>query len=160
MNDNLFWGILIIVFVIFIVLGILSERKKKNIRDRVIDKYDFENNGFDTKKVKKDYERKSENGFEFIWLNKNTTHFTLTIGINFTPTNEYKNRSFIEDAKFNIAFHKRNKKNQLLGQKNPILISKFEIKKESEIPDFSEIYNELTKVLKNERLIKTTHNNG
>ncbi len=152
MSENQFWGILAIVFIIYIVLIILSERKKSNIRDKIIEKYDFESNGFKAIKAKKNYVRKSKNGFEFIWLNKKTTHFTLTIGINFIPTVEYKNRSLVEDLKFNIGFHKRNKKSQLLGQKNPILISKFEIKKESEIPDFDEIYKYLTKVLKNERL--------
>lgn len=163
MNDTLFWTILILVFIVFIIFGILSERKKNNILNSIIEKYDFENNGFITKKIKKDYERKSENGIEFIWLNKNQSHFTLTVGINFVPTNEYKNRKFFEETKFIIAFHKRNKEVQLFGQTNPILISKIEIKKEDDIPDFKEIcriYNNLTIILKKERLIKTTHNIG
>ena len=159
MNEYIGFSLLFTFLIFLLVIGIITEKRKRKIRSELIKRFQFEKHNFIKKVENKEYERKTENGFEFVWINKNKDYLTLNIGINFIPTKEYQRMKFIEYLKFGRKFDKKFKseKYQLLGQNNPIITLELKIKKVNQIPGFykvEEIFNNMLEILRKEKLIK------
>ena len=159
MNEYIGWSLLITWLIFLVVIGIITEKRKKNIQSKLIEKFQFKKHNFIKKVENKEYERNIENGSEFLWINKNEGYLTLKIGINFKPTNNYEKLKFFQHLKYSKKFSKKfkNEKYQLFGQRNPIIILELKIQNVNQIPEYKKvegIFKNMIKILKRENLTK------